>query len=294
MLSRAGQDDYIRLGRMTAQEIYPTLTERLGEDLDEQLPKRQGKRCRAVVFLDTFEDLAGGEQNDARRQVIEEPVRDFYKDLTSVLLVIFGRDRLTWDKVDPEWANRDSLDQHLLGGFSRHDATTFLGKRGIDPGLLLEAILRVARDKTVPDDEAYHPFSLYLCADTVEADRGRDVEPSPDTFDMAPGDYGKLVQRFLKSLHDEHPVSWIVHLAQTLRFDEAAASAAFSPTRNVHQDKAWESLPDYSFVQDDAERGWFRIHSVMSDVLRRQLSGNAKEFARSHEDWRTYWQSRAA
>ena len=154
--------------------------------------------------------------------------------------------------------------------------------------------MRVARDKTVPDDEAYHPFSLYLCAYTVEADRGRDVEPSPDTFDMAPGDYGKLVQRFLKSLHDEHPVSWIVHLAQTLRFDEAAARAAFSPTRNVHQDKAWESLPDNSFVQDDAERGWFRIHSVMSDVLRRQLSGNAKESARSHEDWRTYWQSRAA
>ena len=90
------------------------------------------------------------------------------------------------------------------------------------------------------------------------------------------------------------PRRWIVHLAQAPRFDEAAARAAFSPTRNVHQDKAWESLPDYSFVQDDAEPGWFRIHSVMSDVLRRQLSGNAKEFARSHEDWRAYWQSRAA
>src|SRR5262245_50294279 len=44
---------------------FPSLTERLGQDLDEQLPKRGGKRCRAVVFLDTFEDLAGGEQNEA-------------------------------------------------------------------------------------------------------------------------------------------------------------------------------------------------------------------------------------
>ena len=33
-------EDYLRLSRMTAQEIYPTLTKRLGEDLDEQLPKR--------------------------------------------------------------------------------------------------------------------------------------------------------------------------------------------------------------------------------------------------------------
>ena len=94
-----------------------------------------------------------------------------------MLLVIFGHDRLTWDKVDPEWANRDSLDQHLLGGFSRHDATTFLGKRGIDPGLLLEAILRVARDKTVPDDEAYHPFSLYLC--TIRSRPTEAVTSSP-------------------------------------------------------------------------------------------------------------------
>ena len=210
-----------------------------------------------------------------------------------MLLVIFGRDPLTWDKVDPEWANRDSLDQHLLGGFSRHDATTFLGKCGIDPGLLLEAILRVTRDEAVPDREAYYPFGLGLCADTVVAERNRGVEPKPDTFDMAPGDYSKLAQRFLKSLHDEHPERWIIHLAQTPRFDEAAARAAFSPTRNVHQDKAWESLPDYSFVQDDAEPGWFRIHSVMSDVLRHRLAGDAKEFAQAHKDWRAYWQSRA-
>ena len=55
---------------MTAQEIYPTLTGRLGEDLDKQLPKRNGKRCRAVVFLDTFEDVAGGEQNEAHVRVL--------------------------------------------------------------------------------------------------------------------------------------------------------------------------------------------------------------------------------
>jgi len=110
---------------------------------------------------------------------------------------------------------------------------------------------------------------------------------------MAPGDYSKLAQRFLKSLHDGHPERWIIHLAQTTRFDETAARAAFSATHDVHQDEAWESLPDYSFVQDDAEPGWFRIHSVMSDVLRHRLAGDANEFAQAHKDWRAYWQSRA-
>ncbi len=106
LLSHAGQDDYIRLGRMTAQEIYPTLTERLGEDLDEQLPKRQGKRCRAVVFLDTFEDLAGGESNEARRQVLEEPVRELYRHLTCVLLVLFGA---------TSWPGRRSMSNGVIG-----------------------------------------------------------------------------------------------------------------------------------------------------------------------------------
>ena len=142
LLSRAGQDDYIRLGRMTAQEVYPTLTERLGEDLDEQLPKRQGKRCRAVVFLDTFEDLAGGESNEARRQVIEEPVRELYRHLTCAPRLV-RRDKLAWEEVDVEWGDRANLEQALLGGLSRHDATAFLGKCGIGPGPLLETILRV-------------------------------------------------------------------------------------------------------------------------------------------------------
>ena len=110
---------------------------------------------------------------------------------------------------------------------------------------------------------------------------------------MAPGDYGKLAQRFLKSLHDEHPEHWIIRLAQTPRFNEAAARAAFSPMRDIHQDEAWDSLPDYSFVQEAAEPGWLRIHSVMSDVLRRRVADDPEAFARAHAEWQTYWQSRS-
>src|SRR5579864_3413418 len=281
VLSQAGGDDFVRLSHMTAQEIYPTLTERLGEDLNEQLPKRDAKRCRAVIFLDTFEDLSGGEQNEARRQVAEEPVRELYRHLSCVLLVLFGRDRLTWDEVDPDWGDTANLEQDLLGGLSRNDAIEFLGKCGIEPGPLLDVILRASRDEAVPAREAYYPFNLGLCADTVVAERARGIEPQPESFHMAPGDYGKLAQRFLKSLHDEHPERWIIQLAQTPRFDEAAARAAFSPTRDVHQDKAWESLPDYSFVQEDTMPGWLRIHSVMSDVLRRRPAGD--DLARAHE-----------
>ena len=60
LLKKTGGDDYLHLSRMAAQDIYPTLTKRIGEDLDEWLPKRGAKRCRGVIFLDTLEVLPVG------------------------------------------------------------------------------------------------------------------------------------------------------------------------------------------------------------------------------------------
>ena len=293
LLTKIGQEDYLRLSRMTAQEIYPTLTQRLGEDLTERLPNRADKRCRGVVFLDTIEELAGGEQNEARRQEIEEPVRKLYQYLESIFLVMFGRDRLAWEEVDPEWNLDVNLEQYKLGGLSHHDASEFLGKCGIEPGPLKNAILHVSRDETSRESDAYFPFCLGLCADTVQAERSRGTDPDAITFDMAPGAYAKLAQRFLKSLHDEHPEQWIVRLALTPRFDETAARAVFSESHDVHQDEAWESLPDYSFVQLDSDSGWLRLHPVMSDVLRRQLRTNERVFLAAHSVWQAHWRSRA-
>jgi tetratricopeptide (TPR) repeat protein len=249
--------------------------------------------CRAVVFLDTFEALQAGAFGDAQRQLAEKPVRDLYVNLTCVLLVIVGRDRLTWDEADPGWAEHDCLQQHLLGGLSRYDAADFLGKCGIAPGPLREAILRACTDDEAAGREAYYPFSLGLCADAVAAERAGGREPDPATFDIAPGDYDRLAQRFLKSLHDRHTELWITSLAQTPRFDEAAARDAFSPTRDVHQDAAWDALRDYSFVQQAADPGWFRLHAQMADALRQRLNNDSEEFARMHDRWRTHWQTRA-
>jgi tetratricopeptide (TPR) repeat protein len=293
LLSRAGNDDYLLLSRMTAQDIYPLLAERLGQDLDERLPQRPDRSCGAVVFLDTFEALRGSDFGDLQRQRAEANVRALYRNLTCVFLVLAGRDRLTWDEDDADWADPASLEQHLLGGLSAHDAASFLAKCGIAPGALQEAILRVSEDVESADRDAYHPHSLGLNADTVTTERTRGREPDPATFDMAPGDYDQLAQRFLTSLHDRHTRAWITDLAQTPRFDEAAARDAFSPARDVHQDAAWETLRDYSFVQEAADPGWFRLHSRMSEALRRRLGHDPAALTLSHTRWQGYWQARS-
>jgi tetratricopeptide (TPR) repeat protein len=292
LLSAAGNDDYLRLFQMDAQEIYPLLAERLGQDLDEQLPMHHGKSCRAVVFLDTFEALRAGAQGPAQQQLAEEPVQELYRNLTSVLLVIAGRDRLTWHEIDRDWADPASLEQHRLRGLDRRDVSTFLEQCGIGQGSLQEAIMRISVDEKAPDRDAYYPFSLGLCADLVSGERLRGGEPDPATFDMAPNEYGRLAQRFLKSLHDRHTELWITMLAQTPRFDEDAARDAFSSVRDVQQDAAWDALRNFSFVQEAGHPGWFRLHSRMSDVLRQRVR-EPRAFAQAHTRWQEYWHARA-
>ena len=290
----AGKEEYQALARMTAQEILPLLAGKLGQDLEEKLPTRPGKSCRAVIFLDTFECVRVGVLGDAQQQVAEKPVRDLFAHLPSTLLVIAGRDRLTWHEVDAEWEDPGNLEQHLLGGLSRHDAAAFLEKCGVEPGRLQEALLRVSVDTGGKGHEVdYYPFSLGLCADTVVAERAAGREPDPATFDMAPGDFDRLAHRFLKSLHDHHTELWITALAQTPRFDEAAARDAFSPTRDVQQDAAWDILRDYSFVQKATEPGWYRLHSLMATALNERLAKSPEPFEQAHRLWKDYWQSRS-
>jgi len=294
LLSSAGNEEYLTLNRVTAQEIYPLLADLLGRDLEEKLPERAGKSCRGVIFLDTFEAVRVGALGDAQQQFVEKPIRDIFGNLNPVLLVIAGRDLLTWHEVDSEWEDARNLEQHLLGGLSRHDAGAFLVKCGIEPGELQEAILRSCVDEGGKGHEVdYYPFSLGLCADTVVSDRAGGREPDPATFDIAPGDYDQLAQRFLKSLHDRHTELWITSLAQTPHFDESAARDAFSPIRDRLQDAAWDTLLDYSFVQETTESGWFRLHSLMGTSLNERLAKVSGSFAQDHQRWMDYWQSRS-
>ena len=89
-----------------------------------QCPDRS---CRAVAFLDTFEALRGSDFGELQRSRAEENVRALFSNLPA-LLVLAGRDRLTWDEVDPGWDDSASLEQHLLGGLSAQDAASFLAK----------------------------------------------------------------------------------------------------------------------------------------------------------------------
>ena len=291
-----GEQEFFDLRRLDPQDIHARLSEKLGRDLEEKLPARDGKACQAVVFLDTFEALRIGIHSDAQQYEREKWIGEFYAQCVNVLFVIAGRDCLTWDEFDADWRKSENLEQHLLGGLSDHDARHFLTNCGILSEPLQNAVLAASVDvdaSSNPDREtAYHPFSLGLCADAVANEGGNS---DPQSFSMTPGDFDRLAQRFLKSLANAAHEDWILRLALTPRFDEAAAREAFSPVRDAVQNAAWNALKDYSFVSQAEQPGWFTLHVRMQEALRERFDDPAKEndSCQEHEWWRTYWHSRA-
>ncbi len=308
--TRVGEKEFLRLRQEDTQRIYPELPHRLLIDLKEYLPAQNGKKCRGVVFVDTFEALRLGLLADAQAHEQEARIRELYNPDSPVLLVIAGRDYLRWAEVEPDFDKRTHLEQHLLGGLSEWDAREFLKKCGILHAPLQDAVLRVSRDvETQQCDDAlgYHPFSLGICADTILATEDRGLTIDPAQFDMAPGNTRQLAQRFMKSLGDEAHAAWVRRLSLTPRFDEVAARAAFSPHAGAAQDAAWEALLRYSFVKLADIRGWYTFHSKMREALEYVQQGGespasdcskgnndeTSSFTKGHQYWREHWLARS-
>jgi tetratricopeptide (TPR) repeat protein len=293
LAEQTGQQDFLRLRGMAAQEIYPELARRLLTDLAEGLPEREGYACRGVAFLDTVEKLRVGTPGDAQGHEREAWVRELVAPDSPLLLVLAGRDGLRWAEIDREFAAPEVLEQHLVGGLSEPDARQFLSKCGVVEQQLQDAVLRASVDtETDPGEEetrGSHPFSLGLAADAIVTEQARGQAVTASTFDIRPGDYARLAQQFLKSLADPAHEVWVRRLALTPRFDEAAARAAHSESRGVVQDAAWQALLRYSFVRGADERGFYTLHAKMRDALAETAAATADD----HAFWEQHWRRRS-
>ena len=284
LASRTGNDFVLALRSETSQDIGNDLVRYLAEDLRESLPTALNQAVHAVLFFDTFEAVYQGLLSTEHQRFREQWIRDVAANFDFALTVIAGQNHLTWDEIDPDWSNH--LSQHRLGGLSEPDAR-FLAKCEVTDAALQNAILATSRQ---PED-GFHCFSLGLCADIVYAERRGGREPEPGTLQLGPGDWTNLARRFLKSLGSDPTRRWIERLAMTPRFDEPAARTAFSSEHSTAQDVAWETLPDFTFV-DPLAKPWFSIRAEMRRALENQPSA-LEHVAADHAWWRSYWKTRS-
>ncbi len=294
-------DDIIHLRSLALrddQSLYEELIRRFAQDLKENLPPREGKACRGVLLLDTYEALwSGREVHTARGRLLDEWVRQLaeYCLDAGVLLVISGRDRLMWDEDKPDW--RDWLDQHLLGGLSARDAQTLLARCGVgpppdnQPTPLQQAIIECCDTEPGPDISC-HPLYLALCAEIVLNERQNSgVDPKPETFRSIPSEQvaSELANRFLKSLHNRAMELWVTELSLTPRFDETAALALDSERKHHNGRAGWELLTRFSFVEPLPD-GFYRLHKTMAEVLQARLAPDQAQTL--HEWFASHWSRR--
>jgi hypothetical protein len=293
LAEKTGQADFLWLRGASAQEIYPQLARRLLTDLAEGLPECVNQQCRGVIFLDTVEALRQGIPGDAQGHERESWVRELLAPDSPLLLIMTGRDRVRWADVDPDFADTRFLEQHLVGGLSEADARMFLSNCGIAGKPLQDAVLRSSIDTETETssgtERGYHPFSLGLAADAIVLEQARGIVTNPESFDISAGDTARLAQRFLKSLANPAHELWVKRLALTPRFDEEAARAAYSDSRGVEQDTAWQGILRYSFVRETDEPGFYTLHVRMREAL----SDRSTESAAVHTFWQKYWQGRS-
>ena len=283
------------------QIIQEELIRRFAQDLAAGLPARGEHACRGVLFLDTYEALWTGRESgqSAQARLLDGWVRELAEFClaSGVLLVVTGRDRLSWD-ADPDWDG--CLDQHLLGGVSARDAQDFLARRGIGPPPparaepLQQAMIHCAETggDAAAKGSSCHLLTLALCADIVMNTRGADGEdPAPQMFSTIPTAHvaGALATRFLKSLHSRNLELWVEALSITPRFDEAAALALDSD-RLFHNGRAgWEQIVGYSFVVAEGG-GFYRMHRTMREALRAGL--RPESVGTLHAWFRRHWEGR--
>jgi tetratricopeptide (TPR) repeat protein len=286
LASASGTQLAIELRAKTDQEIGNELVYYLAADLRESLPVHLHQAVTCVLFLDTFESIGAGYQNEEHKRLQEKWIQDLVAEFSFALTVIAGQNRLAWDEADPDWAAH--LDQHLVGGLSENDARDFMVKCEIETPELQNSILATAKEST----GGYHCFSLGLCADIVFNERKLGREPVAETLHFNPQEWEKLARRFLKSLASDAERRWIERLALTPRFDEAAARRAYSDNQSAAQDAAWESLHDYSFVERTPGCEWSSVRAEMRSALKNQPSAQER-LCQDHQWWKEYWSSRS-
>ena len=270
----------------TDQEIGNELLLFLAADLRESLPSHLNRAVACVIFLDTFEAVGAGFQNEEHRRLQEKWIQDLAAEFDFALTVIAGQNRLTWEEADPDWAGH--LEQNLVGGLAEFDARQFLIGCEIEATDLQDSILATSRESL----GGFHCFSLGLCVDIVFAERRAGREAAAKTLCFHPHDWEMLARRFLKSLPSDAERRWIERLALTPRLDESAARHAFSSQHSAAQDAAWESLNNYSFIENlYGVSGWFAVHTQMRWALENQPAARAR-VGQDHILWQRYWANR--
>lgn len=265
--SREVKDRLLDLDRYTAAELAERLPLYLGFDLWRA--QAESDCPRIVLTVDTHEKLwgEGGAEGAGINLRVDQWLRDLIEKSPGILCLLFGRDRLRWSELDPDW--NEALEQHLLGGLSGNDADWFLQQVPIDDPAIRARIIQSSNGL---------PFYLDLAVGQYETLLAKGLAPSRDAFGSNPED---VIQRFLQYLGADEKrdlvlTSYLDRVDEALFHTLAETFLGGAAMVNLAQLKRRSVLEENS-------QGHLSLHALMRQALQDQEKAERPElFERIH------------
>ncbi len=250
-----------RIEYMEAEELYNYLPCLFSEDMAHNLEK---ETVPMVFFLDTYERLV----NELAQ--VGEPLKNdewlrgengLIQNIPGALWVIAGREKLKWERFDPEWS--DALEQHILGNLSIADSDQFLTNAGVGGGELRAALHKITGGT---------PVYLDLCVDQFMRIVSRGEVPTIEMFGTNTFD---LIERFARYMGETQKD--LVFMLSCLKHwsDEFIGDIGGKILPNFSL-SAYEKVKDFSFIIQ-SDDGYYNIHQTVGAVLLEECPKVLKE-----------------
>jgi tetratricopeptide (TPR) repeat protein len=250
-----GKEILADLKDMHPKDIEDMLLVYWATDLTNWLKKTNRK---AVFFFDTYEALWEKDRSIGSFQEKDEWVKEFILqfDEVSVLHVICGREKITWEKSNPDWSA--VVEQHLMGELSPTDCKSFLNSCLITDEEIQEAIIQGSEGL---------PYYLDLMVDTYQLISRKQV-PEVADFSKRPEE---VLNRFLRYL--DRPEKETLKILSVPRcWSEDLFAKLVTEFKTFYPVTAFAELCEFSFIQEFEQDGNWAMHNLMKQGLYQQLS----------------------
>lgn len=207
-----------------------------------------------VIFLDTYERLVNELSQVGEPLKQDEWIRGedgIVQRIPGVLWVIAGREKLKWERFDPEW--KDALQSHILGNLSPADSIQFLEKAGVGGPDLRLALYKLTQGT---------PVYLDLCVDQYLRMIEQGIQPEVSLFGR---DTFDLIERFVRYMGDAQK-DYVYLLACLRTWDDALACQIAESVLSNFSHIAYEKTKDLSFIVHSGD-GEYHINQTVGQVL---------------------------
>ena len=241
-----------KLSYMERDQIYAMLPELFSNDINRNL---ENATEPLVIFIDTYELLVNELSTIGDPLMADKWLRDEngpVQNISKVLWVIAGREKLKWEKFDSDWSS--SVESHILGDLSEKDSTQFLQAAGINDIGLCKEIYKLTKGT---------PVYLDLCVAQFENIQSKGEIPHISMFGKNNTD---IIERFVRYMDKDQ--KQLVYLISCLKKWDDELFRDITEKTNLRPNLIdYDKLKDYSFVTA-SDDGYYIIHQTVGDVLR--------------------------